>query len=462
MTTPKPDYYAVLGLPQTASQEEIKKRYRELARKYHPDVNPSPEAAQKIKAVNEAHRVLGDVERRSVYDAERALSAPPPPPPQPQSTPNASARRTAASPFTRPRPAASQPPPRAAAQPPPASSGRSSAPPRQESARPSGASQGSGSKPRVEFNGFGRVYPDATGGTTSAKRTVPDVTEEVKKLISEAETAFLTRNYQDAEKLCQEVLAKRRSAAPAHEILGDIYAMRGYTEQAIKAYSYAIQFDPRNYGIQGKLDRLIGSEDRAHPVVPRTKQAAARAGAAGRNSREAMMAAISVGLFILGCLGLASYGQNPGQPIGGAIPWLTSLSPGLIITLMVEGIVSGMLLAFYGRLRPVSEELTIRGNAGRAAKMPLLPLLMLFAIVWYYASLLVYVFAALSRSRFSASTVRIYGAVTALIALFTIMTAENQRGGIDWLAAAAFSGNVLFPAAIAGWFLGDLIRLRRK
>ena len=462
MTTSKPDYYAVLGLPQTATQEEIKKRYRELARKYHPDVNPSPEAAQKIKAVNEAHRVLGDVERRSVYDAERALSAPPPPPP-PQPQTNTCTRRTTGSPFTRPRSAAAQPPPKSAAQPPPSSAaGRAASAPPPNQGNPGNAGTSAGPRPRVEFNGFGRVYPEPAGGSASARRAAPDVNEEVKQLIAAAETAFLTRNYQDAEKLCQQALAKRRTAGPAHEILGDIYAMRGYTEQAIKAYSYAIQFDPRNYGVQGKLDRLIGTDERSKQVVPRSKQVPGRSSAANRSSREATMAAISVGLFVLGCLGLASYGQNPGQPIGGAIPWLTSLSPGLLITLTVEGIVSGMLLAFYGRLRPVSEELSVRGTAGRAAKMPLLPILMLFAFVWYYASLLVYVFAALSRSRFSASTVRIYGAVTALIALFTIMTAENQRGGIDWLAAAAFSGNVLFPAAIVGWFLGDLVRLRRR
>ena len=89
-------------------------------------------------------------------------------------------------------------------------------------------------------------------------------------------------------------------------------------------------------------------------------------------------------------------------------------------------------------------------------------MLMLFSLVWYYASLLVYVVAALSRNRFSTSTVRIYVVVTALIALFTVMTAENVRGGIDWLAAAAFSGNVLFPSAIAGWFIGDLVRLRKR
>ena len=62
------DYYKTLGLSRTASQEEIQKAYRKLARKYHPDVNKSQEAEEKFKAINEAHEVLKDPEKRSKYD----------------------------------------------------------------------------------------------------------------------------------------------------------------------------------------------------------------------------------------------------------------------------------------------------------------------------------------------------------------------------------------------------------
>ena len=62
------DYYAVLGVPRTASQEEITRAFRKLARKYHPDVNKAPEAAQKFKEINEAKEVLEDPEKRKKYD----------------------------------------------------------------------------------------------------------------------------------------------------------------------------------------------------------------------------------------------------------------------------------------------------------------------------------------------------------------------------------------------------------
>jgi len=66
----KKDYYEVLGVPKTASDEEIKKAFRKLARKYHPDVNRdnSSEAEEKFKEANEAYEVLSNAERRTQYD----------------------------------------------------------------------------------------------------------------------------------------------------------------------------------------------------------------------------------------------------------------------------------------------------------------------------------------------------------------------------------------------------------
>src|SRR5205085_9504204 len=62
------DYYETLGVSRTASEEEIKKAFRKLARKYHPDVAKGKGTEEKFKEVNEAYEVLGDAAKRKKYD----------------------------------------------------------------------------------------------------------------------------------------------------------------------------------------------------------------------------------------------------------------------------------------------------------------------------------------------------------------------------------------------------------
>lgn len=78
------DYYQTLGVKREASAEEISKAFRKLARKYHPDVNKTPEAEDKFKQLNEAYEVLKDPEKRTRYDqlgqdwrAGQSFQAPP-------------------------------------------------------------------------------------------------------------------------------------------------------------------------------------------------------------------------------------------------------------------------------------------------------------------------------------------------------------------------------------------------
>ena len=76
MATGTKDYYLVLGVPEKATADEIKKAYRKLAKQHHPDANPNnPHAADRFKEIGEAYSVLSDAEKRKQYDQMRRLGA---------------------------------------------------------------------------------------------------------------------------------------------------------------------------------------------------------------------------------------------------------------------------------------------------------------------------------------------------------------------------------------------------
>lgn len=76
MTTATKDFYEILGVKESATQEEIKKAYRKLAKQYHPDANPgNPRASERFKEVGEAYSVLSNAEKRKQYDQMKRLGA---------------------------------------------------------------------------------------------------------------------------------------------------------------------------------------------------------------------------------------------------------------------------------------------------------------------------------------------------------------------------------------------------
>jgi tetratricopeptide (TPR) repeat protein len=288
----------------------------------------------------------------------------------------------------------------------------------------------------------------------------------VNSLLSEAQLAFVNRRYSEAEMLCRRVLEMDRRNAVVYELLGDIYARKGQNESATTAYSYAIQFNPRNYSIHSKLDRMIGRHE-VHETGPKVTRPVAvpRPAWGGLTDahRDLSLMMFSL-LLLLGFAGLlVAFHMNPGEAMTRELPWLTQLSPNLLVTALLDGLFAGVLLAFYGGMRPVSEELVRHEGkkSGRSGPISLVMLLGLFSVVFFYMSAAVYIGVGLIYSNFSRSLLRAYLATGALVALFSYVASDaNARFG--YIPVAIFVGNVLFPAVLVGWSIGDSIRLRGR
>lgn len=444
MANAQPDYYKLLGLSPVVTPDEIKKRYRELARRYHPDVNPSPEAANKIKLINEAYHILGDPDRRSVYDAERFLRERPVQPSRPPQTP--------------PRPAPSTPPP----------------PP--NPGRPHANTQSHPFSERAGYDGFGRTAPDpfpsaqthaaprrstASGARASSERSGTGRFNAVDRLVAEAQLAFINHRYNEAESLCQQALTIDYRNAVAHEILGDVWRKRGNWDNATSAYSYAVQFNPRNMSVQAKLERILersGKPLAAGPTIVNTTPGWSRwmEGA----GRERGLSILNLVLFLAFCGIFIGVALSPGMDSGEGVPI------NLLFTLIGQGLIAGILLAFNARMRPITEELLTREVKpdNRVSPITLGALLTMFALVWFYASLLVYIGTGVIRNKVSPSVLRVYGTVLVLIAGFAAFYKPESglTSGPNGILIVTFAGNALFPAMLAGWAIGDVLRLRGR
>lgn len=196
---PDKDYYEVLGVSPNATDEQIRRRFRELARKYHPDVNRSPDAEHRFKEITEAYRVLSSPSLRADYDLMRRSA---------QSARTGTGRTTTPPPHSRPS--------------------------AQQSAR-----------------------QQRPSSTSSAHTSARSAEIEAQQILQSAMLAYARGNLHEAQSLAKRILRLQRHNAQAYEILGDIYRQERRIEEAIAMFTCALQCNPRSASAQSKLDALL-------------------------------------------------------------------------------------------------------------------------------------------------------------------------------------------------------------
>ncbi len=447
-TPPTKNYYELLGVPRTATTDEIKKRYRELARKLHPDVNPDKAGAARLFAdVTTAYKTLTDADSRAVYDYDQSRIE------EQRARANARATSTYTPPPTSPF----------------------NAPPR-------GASGG--------------AAESTSGGRSSANTSGADVS----RLVAEAQAAFVRNKLVEARSLAQEALRLNRRNAQAYEVLGDVYRLQGKTEEAMNMYTMALQINPRNSTVMQRLERMSraaqsanrydtgggASADRVFfsnrdtPPTPGSRpfQGAGGSGGArtpGRPASYGRPAASDprdkspIGLLLTGVFGYGGVfllllwatlflSDNSGKlkPFAPDLAPISSWNGPLLFVMALSGVLLGATMAITGAIRRIDDELLLPGSGVasglRGGAAPLGLLLLVVSVVSFYAAALLYVIVAALQEIAMKSMLRVFAAV---ITITLLLAAVYDPGHVQVLL---FGGNVIFLTFAFGWFLGDFFR----
>ena len=425
------NYYDVLGVPQTASLDEIKKRYRTLARQLHPDVNPNdPNAPRKFADVAEAYRVLGDSNSRGVHDFELSKA---------KERQEAAARRRATS-----YPSSAPPPRSAAFQP----------------NTPSGASAG-----------------NAAPGAPDSSR-----------LVTQAQAAFVRNRLVEARTLAEQALRLNRRNAQAYEVLGDVFRLQNKIDEAMNMYSMALQINPRNPSVMQRLERMsraAAPESRFPPTIrrqvtppplsrpsagynaslntPRPSAAASPGFYAGDTDIQRppigrlLGALFGYGLaFLIVLYGAFFHGDAPNRYDLNVSPLLTPVSTwntAIVIVMAGAGLVLGWTMTSTLAIRRIEDELLLTGaSSGGGRFVPLGAVLIVLSVVNFYAAALLYLIVSFFNEAITPSLLKVFGVVVGVV---LILSAFYEPGHGQVLL---FGGNVVFLALLLGWVLGDFFR----
>ena len=397
-------YYEVMGLSADASPEEVKRRFRELALKYHPDRNRDrPEYHELFIQINTAYEVLNDPNRRAAYDLNLRDEA------------------------------------------------------RRNAARNGAAAPKAGARPGFQGRppDFGASHSGAASDTIPGRNqrerervAAERLRIELTRLLQDAKHSYQRGHLREAQRLCEDILRIAPRVGAAHDILGDICMRQGRVDEAIERYTVAAQMSRNPGEILAKLNRAATlrstGRDSAYAAVP--NQPPLRP--AQRNGFR--IAVLSFGFVLIAFL--MYWGQTIDRtPLGWMLVPHWTLSH--LCVMALDGLLAGVTLAAGIWIRPLDEELLFRtlGRAGRG--IPLGVLLGLMSILSMPLALVIYICWSVYHSAVSRSLITVFAATWVLTILFTFFSPSDAQ-----TETMLLGGNVVFLTMLVGWFIGDLFR----